>query len=92
MERKALENRGIQLETQLLLAKKTNRNKILHDKILKETANIAPVIMEMDLCTLWWTTQWIEERKADLLNTTRSNCARSRIGKNLTNYIVQNAL
>jgi hypothetical protein len=69
MERKALENRVIQLETQLLLAKKTNRNKILHDKILQETANIAPVIMQMDLCTLWWMSQWIEERKADLGKT-----------------------
>ena len=69
MERKALENRVMQLETQLLLAKKTNRNKILHDKVLKETADIAPVIMQMDLCNLWWMSRWIEERKTDLVKT-----------------------
>jgi hypothetical protein len=69
MDRKVFENRVIQLETQLLLAKKTNRNKILHDKVLKETANIAPVIMQIHLCTLWWMSQWIEERKADLGKT-----------------------
>jgi predicted DNA-binding protein YlxM (UPF0122 family) len=69
MERKTLENRVIQLEKQLVLAKKTNRNKSLHDKVLKETANIAPVIMQMDLCTLWWVSQWIEERKARLGKT-----------------------
>ena len=69
MERKALENRVIQLETQLLLAKKTNRNKSLHYKIRKETANIAPVIMQMNLCALWWVSQFIEERKAGLGKT-----------------------
>jgi hypothetical protein len=47
----------------LLLA---SPNKILHDKILKETTNIAPEIMDMDICTLWWVLKWIEERKADL--------------------------
>jgi hypothetical protein len=69
MERNALENRVIQLETQLLLAKKSNRNKILHNKILQETANITTVIMQMDLCTLWWVSQCIEERKVELGRT-----------------------
>ena len=54
---------------QQLAKKAASPNKILHEKILKETSNIAPVIMEMDLCTLWWMSQWIEERKADLGKT-----------------------
>ena len=51
------------------LANKTNRNKILYDKVLKETADIDPIIMQMDLCTLWWMSEWLEERKADLVKT-----------------------
>ena len=53
----------------LLLA---SPNKILHDKILKETTNIAPEIMDMDICTLWWVLQalqWVEERKVVLGKT-----------------------
>ncbi len=53
----------------MLLAKKSNRNKIIHDKILQETANITPVIMQMDLCTMWGVSQWIEERKVELGRT-----------------------
>jgi hypothetical protein len=62
MERKALENRVIQLETQLLLAKKSNRNKILHDKILQEISDgpLHPVV---------GVSQWIEERKVELGRT-----------------------
>jgi hypothetical protein len=57
------------LMEQQLAKKATSPNKILHDKILKETTNIAPEIMDMDICTLWWVLQWIEERKADLGKT-----------------------
>jgi hypothetical protein len=54
------------LMEQQLAKKAASPNKILHDKILKETTNIAPEIMDMDICTLWWVLQWIEEHKADL--------------------------
>jgi hypothetical protein len=69
MERQELENRVIQLETQLLLARtvaSTNRNQALHNKILHDTTVMATAIMGMDLCTLWWLIQWIEERKAGI--------------------------
>ena len=60
MERKALEDRVIHVETQLLMASKINHNKNLHDKILQDTTFMATAIMEMDLYTLWWLIQWID--------------------------------
>ena len=57
------------LMEQQLAKKAASPNKILHDKILKETTNIAPEIMDMDICTRWWVLQWIEERTADLGKT-----------------------
>jgi hypothetical protein len=57
------------LMEQQLAKKAASPNKILHDKILKETTNIYPKIMDMDICPLWWVLQWIEERKTDLGKT-----------------------
>ncbi len=37
----------------MLLAKKTNRNKSLRDKILKETANTVSTLKTYDLNQLW---------------------------------------
>jgi hypothetical protein len=68
MERKALENRVIHLETQLLLAKKTNRNKNLHDKILKDTANTVSTLKTYDLNQLCWVESWVTECKKKLEN------------------------
>jgi hypothetical protein len=47
----------------------TNPNKIIHDKILQETADIALTIMDINICTLWWAVRWVEERQADLGKT-----------------------
>ena len=70
MGRRELENRVIQLEMQLQTARvatgTTNRNQTIHTQVLQDTADMATTIMQMDVFTLWWLTQWIEERKASI--------------------------
>ena len=70
MGRRELENRVIQLEMQLQTARvatgTTNRNQTIHTKVLQNTTTMATTIMQMDVFTLWWLTQWIEERKASI--------------------------
>jgi hypothetical protein len=40
---------------------------------------MATVIIGMDLCTLWWLSQWIEERKAGIAAAdTAGNAGRAR--------------
>ena len=82
MDRVALESRVVQLETQLLLARTvapTNRSRTLHNKILHDTTVMATAIMGMDLCTLWWLIQWIEERKSGITAAdTAGNAGRAR--------------
>ena len=43
-------------------------NETLHNVILQKTENIADEIMTMDVCTLWWVDQCVEERKSRLPN------------------------
>ena len=51
----------------------------LHNKILHDTTVVATAIMGMDLCTLWWLNQWIEERKAGIAAAdTAGNVERAR--------------
>ena len=75
MERQALEQRVVELETQLLRANAQRtaaraataaeiRNQAIHDKALAATAGIATVISTMDTYTLWWVSQWVDWRKA----------------------------
>jgi hypothetical protein len=75
MERQSLEQRVVELETQLLRAN-TQRtaaraatvaeisNQSIHDKSLAVTAGIATVISTMDTYTLWWVSQWVDWRKS----------------------------
>jgi hypothetical protein len=44
-------------------------NKILHDKIVNETADIIDTIKEMDNCSPWWVNQWVNECLAELATT-----------------------
>jgi hypothetical protein len=75
MERQALEQRVVELETQLLRANAQRtaaraataaeiRNQAIHDTSLAATAGIATVISTMDTYTLWWVSQWVDWRKA----------------------------
>jgi hypothetical protein len=78
MERQALEQRVVELETQLLRANAQRtaarvataaeiRNQAIHDKSLAATAGIAIVISTMDTYTLWWVwwvSQWVDWRKS----------------------------
>jgi hypothetical protein len=75
MERQALEQRVVELETQLLRANAQRtaaraataaeiRNQAIHDKSLAATAGIATVISTMDTYTLWWVSQWVDWRKS----------------------------
>jgi hypothetical protein len=75
MERQALEQRVVELETQLLRANAQRtaaraataaeiRNQAIHDKSLAATAGIAAVISTMDTYTLWWVSQWVDWRKS----------------------------
>ena len=78
MEREALEQRVVELETQLLRANAQRtaaraataaelRNQAIHDRDLAATTGIAPVIMTMDTYTLWWASQWVEWRKTRII-------------------------
>ena len=40
------------------------RNQGIRNQSLTETADIAPVILTMDIFTLWWISQWVDERKS----------------------------
>jgi len=75
MERQALEQRVVELETQLLRANAQRtaarvataaelRNQTIHDRVLAATAGIATVISTMDTYTLWWVSQWVDWRKS----------------------------
>ena len=75
MEREALEQRVVELETQLLRANAQRtaarpataaelRNQAIHDRSLAATAGIATVISTMDNYTLWWVSQWVDWRKS----------------------------
>ena len=77
MEREALEQRVVELETQLLRANAQRtaaraataaelRNQAIHDRDLAATTGIAPVIMTMDTYTLWWVSQCVEWRKTHI--------------------------
>jgi hypothetical protein len=68
MDRKALETRVIQLETQLLLAardqKRANKqNQDQHAKVLRETEGIVEKINTIDMYSLWWVEQALNQRK-----------------------------
>ena len=63
----------IRLRTQLLLNQQQQQqfrtatmNETLHNGVLQKTQPIADEIMTMDVCTLWWLDQWVEERKSRL--------------------------
>jgi 5'-3' exonuclease len=75
MERQALEQRVVELETQLLRANAQRtaaraataaelRNQAIHDRVLAATTGIATVITTMDTYTLWWVSQWVDWRKS----------------------------
>ena len=60
----------IKLRTENYLAKvalekaninKVNPKQVMHDDIVKTTADIVGSIKEMDGCTLWWVNQWVNE-------------------------------
>ena len=50
-------------------AKVISPTKILHDKIIKDNADSIDAIMNMDICSLWWCEQWVQERMAVLGKT-----------------------
>jgi hypothetical protein len=72
MERKQLETRVIQLETQLLLerqaakAKVASPNQILHEQIKEKTANNVNTSKTYNACQLWWIAQWVYDCKKEL--------------------------
>ncbi len=96
MDRAALEKEVVQLKTQLLLARAVapaNRNQALHDKILQDTTVMATAIMEMDLCTLWWLIQWIEERKAGIAAADiAGNVGRARRLRSYKEWVYKNRM
>ena len=68
MERQAIEQMVVELQTQLLRANAQRtaaraataaeiRNQAIHDKSLAATAGIATVISTVDTYTLWWVSQ-----------------------------------
>ena len=78
MERQALEQRVVELETHLLRANAQStaarvataaeiRNQAIHDKSLAATVGIATVISTMDTYTLWWVSvvDWRKARVAE---------------------------
>jgi hypothetical protein len=73
-ELQALEQREVELETQLLRASAQRtaaraattaelRNQAIHDRSLAATAGTATFITTMDTYTLWWVSQWVEWHK-----------------------------
>jgi hypothetical protein len=77
MDRQALEQRVVDLETQLMRANAQRpvvrapttaeiRNQAIHDRTLAATTGIAGVITSMDTYTLWWVQQWIDWRKTQI--------------------------
>jgi hypothetical protein len=96
MDRAALKNRVIQLETQLLLARTvapTNRNQALHNKILHDATAMATAIMGMDLYTLWWLIHWIEERKAGIAAADiAGNVGRARRLRSYKEWVYKNRM
>jgi hypothetical protein len=71
-QREELERRVVQLETQLLLQERQqrgNRSSRIHDDVQMATAPIIPTIMQMDLPTLWWMEQWIDQRQQEIKST-----------------------
>jgi hypothetical protein len=99
MERQALEQRVVQLETELLRANVQRtaaraataaeiRNQTIHDKSLAATTGIASVISTMDTYTLWWVSQWVDWRKAHIAeNGDPVNVAYSRSYKDWVRVI-----
>jgi hypothetical protein len=68
MDRKDLEEEVIKLRAQLVLAashqKKTKQAKTeLHDKVLQDTSGIMEKINSIDMYSLWWVEQALNERK-----------------------------
>ena len=60
----------IKLKTENYLAKmaleqaninKVNPKQVMHDDIVKTTADIVGSIKELDGCALWWVNQWVNE-------------------------------
>jgi hypothetical protein len=79
MDRQALEQRVVALETELMRANARAapaavraptaaeiRNQARHDTTLAATTGIAGIITSMDTYTLWWVQQWIDWRKAQI--------------------------
>ena len=77
MDRATLEQRVVDLETQLMRANAQRpvtraataaeiRNQARHDRTLAATTGIAGIITSMDTYTLWWVQQWIDWRKAQI--------------------------
>jgi hypothetical protein len=79
MDRQALEQRVLALETELMRANARAapaavraptaaeiRNQARHDTTLAATTGIAGIITSMDTYTLWWVQQWIDWRKAQI--------------------------
>ena len=79
MDRQAIEQRVVALETELMRANARAapaavraptaaeiRNQARHDTTLAATTGIAGIITSMDTYTLWWVQQWIDWRKAQI--------------------------
>jgi hypothetical protein len=79
MDRQALEQRVVALETELMRANARAapaavraptaaeiRNQARHDTTLAATTGIAGIITSMDTYTVWWVQQWIDWRKAQI--------------------------
>ena len=79
MDRQALEQRVVALETELMRANARAapaavraptaaeiRNQARHDTTLAATTGIAGIITSMDTYTMWWVQQWIDWRKAQI--------------------------
>jgi len=79
MDRQALEQRVVALETELMRANARAapaavraptaaeiRNQARHDRTLAATTGIANIITSMDTYTMWWVQQWIDWRKAQI--------------------------
>ncbi len=60
------------METQLLLQQRQqmgNRNAQIHQDVQTASASIIPTIMQMNLPTLWWVEQWIDQRQQEIKST-----------------------
>jgi response regulator of citrate/malate metabolism len=73
--------------------KRSTNHYSLHNKILHDTTVMATAIMGMDLCTLWWLIQWIEERKAGIAAADiAGNVGRARRLRSYKEWVYENRM